>query len=139
MSLDLICPHPWFYQPDLFVFDDIYSPTYPASARFCEWSHACLEMQLEELNNASYSGPALHYMGIFLEDDSNLARSQESLVAGKLMSGWWDTCQEAGSQRRPRTSFSEPTPTLDVLTIGEDSKCRNLSSKSFSRFQHYFL
>ena len=89
-------------------------------------------MQLEELNNASYSGPALHYMGIFLEDDSNMARSLESLVAGKLMSGWWDTCQQAGSQRRPRTSFSEPTPTLDVLIIGEDSKCRNLSSKSFS-------
>eukprot|EP00435_Cladocopium_sp_Y103_P046187 s2116_g13.t1 len=55
---------------------------------FAEWSHACLEMQLEELTNASYSGPAMHYMGIFLEDDSSMARSLESLVAGKLMSGW---------------------------------------------------
>ena len=96
--------------------------------RFFEWSTACLEMQLEEITNASYTGPAVHYLGIFLEDDQTVARALESSVCGKLMSDWWDSSTESGPARRPHSSVSEPTPSLEVLSIGDDSKCKNLSS-----------
>ena len=93
--------------------------------RFSEWSSACLQMQLEELKSENYTGPKMHYMGIFLEDDAALATKMNSSVAGKLMSQWWDGSAEAGSKRRPRSAFSEPTPSLDVLLISEN-KCKNL-------------
>lgn len=83
-------------------------------------------MQLEELGNGSYTGPSMHYMGIFLEDDSDMHRKTESSIAGKLMNQYWDTCADAGSQRRPRSSFSEPLPPLDVLVVS-DGKCTTLA------------
>lgn len=83
-------------------------------------------MQLEELKSENYTGPKMHYMGIFLEDDAALATKMNSSVAGKLMSQWWDGSAEAGSKRRPRSAFSEPTPSLDVLLIGDDQSVKNL-------------
>lgn len=86
-------------------------------------------MQVEELNNpTSYTGPAMHYLGVFLDDDVDMARKLEGSVTGKLMNSWWDTSADAGSQRRPRSSFSEPVPTLAVLSVGDDSKVKNLRS-----------
>ena len=96
--------------------------------RFAEWSTACLEMELEELTKDTYTGPSVHYMGVFLEDDVAQARTLEGSVAGKLMASWWDTSTAAGDQRRPRSAFSEPIPTLDVLSI-VDNKCKNLRLK----------
>ena len=91
-------------------------------ARFGEWSSACLSLQLEELTGLdSYKGPRIHYMAIFLEDDGALNKSWESNVAGKLIADWWDSSTDAGSKRRPRSSFNEPTPSLEVLTLTDDS------------------
>lgn len=81
---------------------------------------------LEELTTESYTGPCVTYMGIFLEDECSMSRALESSVAGKLMSNWWDSSSEAGARRRPRSSFSEPIPQLEVLTIGDDQQCKNL-------------
>lgn len=83
-------------------------------------------MQLEELGNASHTGPSLHYLGIYLEEDASMARNHMGAVTGKLMNNWWDTCAEAGSQRRPRSSFSEPLPSLEVLSVGDGSQVKNL-------------
>lgn len=83
-------------------------------------------MQVEELNQDVPNGTCMHYMGIFLEDDTN-RQKLETQVAGKIMSGWWDGSNEAGDARRPRASFSEPVPQLDVLTIGEDHAVRTPS------------
>ena len=101
--------------------------------RFMEWSTAVLEMQLDELNNPSHSGACMHYLGIFLEDDATLQRHCEGFVASKLMQNWWDISEQAGDQRRPRNPFSEPLPSLEVLTIG-DNKCKNLRYDSIFIF-----
>jgi len=78
-------------------------------------------MQLEELTSMdNYRGPCMHYMGIFLEDDAALSRTLESTVAGKIMSDWWDECTDAGPKRRPRSSFAEPVPSLDVVVVTDD-------------------
>lgn len=88
-----------------------------------------MEMLLEELTSESHTGPSVHYMGVFLEDDSSMARTQESNVAGKLMAKWWDSCPAAGNQRRPRSGFSEPLPSLEVLSVA-DSMRKNLRLSS---------
>lgn len=85
-------------------------------------------MQLEELNQDNPTGPSFHYMGIFLEDDNN-RQKLEGNVAGKLMSDWWDSSLDAGDARRPRASFSEPKPQLDVLSVGEDNAVRTSPKK----------
>ena len=77
----------------------------------------------------------MHYLGVFLEDDSAMSKTLECSVAGKFLNGWWDSCSDAGSQRRPRNSFSEPIPSLEVLVVGDDSKCKNL----VVNLQHCFL
>lgn len=102
--------------------------TYPSqtlSDRFAEWSTACLDMLLEELGSDSHTGPCVHYMGVFLEESASMARNLEASVAGKLMANWWDSSSTAGSQRRPRSGFADPLPSLDVLLISEN-KCKNL-------------
>ena len=42
-------------------------------------------------------------------------------MAGKLIADRWDSSTDAGSKRRPRSSFNEPTPSLEVLTLTDDS------------------
>lgn len=34
-----------------------------------------------------------------------------------LSQEYWDSCAEAGGKQRARTSFSEPRPTLEVLSF----------------------
>ena len=102
--------------------------------RFAEWSSACLEMQLDKLNSES-NAANLHYMGIFLDDDTAMSVKTAGNVAGKLMSSWWDQCEEAGSKRRPHSSFDVPLPTLEVLTVS-DGICRTLT---FKKSLYFFI
>eukprot|EP00435_Cladocopium_sp_Y103_P001374 s423_g1.t1 len=83
---------------------------------FGEWSIACVNKQLEVLNQNT-SGPAFHYMGIFLNDDMQLMNKSSSTVTGMFVSKWWDQSSEAGPKRRPRSTFDEAVPTLEVLAV----------------------
>ena len=108
-------------------------PQPPKQNRFAEWSSACLDIQLDKLNSES-NAANLHYMGIFLDDDTAMSARTAGNVAGKLMSSWWDQCEEAGSKRRPHSSFDVPLPTLEVLTVS-DGICRTLT---FKKSLHFF-
>ena len=90
-------------------------------------------MQLEEMNSSSHTGPSMHYLGVFLEDDAALAKTIQSAVAGKLMSQWWDSSPDAGARKRPRSGFAEPLPSLEVLTI-TDGKCKRLDITGYISF-----
>ena len=68
----------------------------------------------------------MSYIGLFLEDDAALAKKLEMSTAGKLMSDWWDSSSAAGPKRRPQTSFAQPIPSLEVLTVGDDQVVKNL-------------
>ncbi|CAK9013615.1 Uncharacterized protein SCF082_LOCUS12009 [Durusdinium trenchii] len=92
--------------------------------RFGEWSQACAQIQLGELLGENKS-VRMHYMGILLADDVGTMSSLKSSVAGQLMTKWWDQSQEAGPKRRSRTSFSDPVPALEVLTI-TNNQCKKL-------------
>lgn len=100
----------------------------PNQNRFAEWSSACLELQLDKITSENNNGANLHYMGIFLDDDMALSAKTAGNVAGKLMSSWWDQSVEAGSKRRPHSTFDTPLPTLEVLTVS-DGVCRTLTFK----------
>lgn len=43
--------------------------------------------------------------------------SNKDNVAGKMMTGWWDTSTEAGPATRPQSRFDEPPPDLEVLAV----------------------
>ena len=93
--------------------------------RFSEWSMACANLQLKKLvDNAS--GPCFHYMGLFLNDDSQMMSKSSGTITGLLMSKWWDQAPDAGPKRRPQAAFGETMPNLESLTVakwsGEDSQ-----------------
>ena len=75
-------------------------------------------------------------MGIFSPDDSHMTKISE-LVAGKLMRGWFDSSEEAGPKTRPRTAFSEPVPSLDVLTVSGET-CKTLTTYYWKSLNFYF-
>ncbi|CAJ1339584.1 unnamed protein product [Effrenium voratum] len=84
--------------------------------RFHEWSSACLELQVAELNGtAEPSAAKVTYCGIYTSDDAALAEAAKSFVVGRLVSQWWDKCSEAGPAARPNSSFVEERPALDTL------------------------
>ena len=87
------------------------------TARFGEWSRACCANQLKALHDPGTPTVAWHYMGIFLPEDANMMNNLVGSIRGEFMSKWWDNSSEAGPKRRPRSSFSESCPTLEVLTI----------------------
>ena len=95
--------------------------------RFGEWSISCANKQLSVLVDGR-EGPAFHSMGLFLEDDGKTMSKNSATVAGMLMSKWWDESGDAGPKRRPRSSFSEPTPSVEVLTVS-DGVCKILDFK----------
>ena len=84
--------------------------------RFGEWSIASANKQLGVLNDNT-SGPAFHYMGLYLNDDTQIMNQNSSTITGMFVSKWWDQSSEAGPKRRPRSTFDEPVPTLDVLAV----------------------
>ena len=63
-------------------------------------------------------------MGVFSPDDPHMSKIGD-LVAGKLMSGWYDSSDAAGPKTRPRTAFTEPVPSCEVLTVAGES-CKTL-------------
>ena len=63
------------------------------------------------------NGPAVSYLGLFLQDDAGLMGKNMSTVAGQLMAKWYDQSELAGPPRRPQSSFTETMPTLEVLTV----------------------
>ncbi|CAL1131034.1 unnamed protein product [Cladocopium goreaui] len=83
---------------------------------FSEWSMACANLQLKKLvDNAS--GPCFHYMGLFLNDDSQMMSKSSGTITGLLMSKWWDQAPDAGPKRRPQAAFGETMPNLESLTV----------------------
>lgn len=56
-------------------------------------------------------------MGLYLNDDTQIMNQNSSTITGMFVSKWWDQSSEAGPKRRPRSTFDEPVPTLDVLAV----------------------
>ena len=86
---------------------------------------------------ADPKAPAVHYMGLYLNDDTATMDKNMSNVAGQFMTQWYDNTDDAGPPRRPRSSFGEPIPTLEVLTISDQS-CKSLQChlKGFQCFPY---
>lgn len=87
--------------------------------RFAEWSSACCSMQLKALVEDSRA-PSVHYMGLYLQDDAAMMEKNMSNVAGTFMAKWFDQSELAGPSRRPSSSFAEPVPTLEILTVADN-------------------
>ena len=97
-------------------FEPILQLEASAWPRFSEWSHALVAKQLQRLAESA-PGPSWHYLGLYLADDASMMAKNSALVAGKFLSGWWDTSSDAGPPRRPRAEFPEERPSLEVLAI----------------------
>ena len=106
--------------------------------RFSEWSSAVWEMQLAKLQaSGNDTKPDWHYLSFYLSQDADLQLMQknQSMLSGKILKGWWDACGEAGPPRRPRSTFQEAVPSLDMLSIsGQVCKilCYIISNMCFS-------
>ena len=78
--------------------------------RFGEWSMACANLQLKKLvDNAS--GPCFHYMGLFLNDDSQMMSKSSGTVTGLLMSKWWDQVETLDPKDGHKQLSQRPCPT----------------------------
>ena len=64
------------------------------------------ELQLARLGGDAAVHP-WHYLGVFLQDDADLASQVTSTMTGRLLDKRWDSAAEAGPKRRPRTSFGD--------------------------------
>ena len=91
--------------------------------RFSEWSFAAWEFQRRFLTDPENCTFDLSFLGVYHEDDQKTLTSCKESVAGKVVSGWWDSSSEAGPPTRPQSTFEEEPPTLEVLSVvGKDLK-----------------
>ena len=88
--------------------------------RFGEWSQAVWEeFQRKFLLPSSNNDKVwdMRFLGIHHESDAKTMESSRDNIAGKILNGWWDLCEEAGPKRRDAEEFAIPLPTLDFLTL----------------------
>ena len=56
-------------------------------------------------------------MGLFLADDVKLMEKSAAKITGMFLDRWWDDSSDAGPKKRPSSSFGDPLPTLEVITV----------------------
>ena len=78
-------------------------------------SSACSSMQIKALVEHSRA-PSVYY----LQDDAVMMEKNMSNVPGVFMSKWFDQSESARPSRRSSSSFTEPIPTLKILTVADN-------------------
>lgn len=105
----------YVYKPYISLHPSIHTEV--ARPRFSEWSYATLEFQKDFLNDSENCDYDFSFLGLFHSDDHKHMTSNKDTVAGKMMTGWWDTSSDAGPATRPQSRFEEQPPELEVLTL----------------------
>ena len=82
-------------------------------------SSACSSMQIKALVEHSRA-PSVYYLGLYLQDDAVMKERNMSNVPGVFMSKWFDQSESARPSRRSSSSFTEPIPTLKILTVADN-------------------
>ena len=82
-------------------------------------SSACSSMQIKALVEHSRA-PSVYYLGLYLQDDAVMMEKNMSNVPGVFMSKWFDQSESARPSRRSSSSFTEPIPTLKILTVADN-------------------
>ena len=100
-------------------------------SRFAEWSHACWEFMKPKLQGQSLDSNdiEIYHAAIYNEEDNDMMQDSLRAIAGKMMSQWWDTAEEAGEKSRPNTQFGVDPPTLKVVTVSQEGKAMHLGVK----------
>ena len=93
-------------------------------------SSACSSMQIKALVEHSRA-PSVYYLGLYLQDDAVMMERNMSNVPGVFMSKWFDQSESARPSRRSSSSFTEPIPTLKILTVADNQLMKILSGNLY--------
>ena len=93
-------------------------------------SSACSSMQIKALVEHPRA-PSVYYLGLYLQDDAVMKERNMSNVPGVFMSKWFDQSESARPSRRSSSSFTEPIPTLKILTVADNQLMKILSGNLY--------
>ena len=89
-------------------------------SRFSEWSFAAWEFQKEFLVQPEGCAFDISFLAVYHQDDHKHMLACKETIAGRVMTQWWDTSDDAGPTTRPASRFEESPPNLEVLVLADD-------------------